>query len=403
MFRPLLLALVMGRMLPSCTADALIPGGGAGPGAETDEPPTESLPTPPEEGVLSDPLFDGHVVEIEVETAPNGPAAMIAAPLEWIEVEATVEGQAVGPVGLRLKGENSFLPFPDKAAFKIDFDRFGGPERWGLDGLTLNNFRSDATFVRERLAYGTFRQGGLPAARAGYAHLVIDGEDFGLYSLLDDIDGGFLDRSYDDGSGTMFELADVDFRDEYVGLFEWESGEEDRALLQAIADALDPGGEPSLIAAFDWVDRQAFIDFWAATIVVGQFDAWPYSSPGDDAHIYRNPSTGLVEFIPHGIDESLWERGRDVLAPNGRIARRCLESPACTDDVGAAVARWLEQVEEADLQTQAEDLWDALENQIEGDPKIHHDESAITAARAELRAFLGNRRGDLETRFGPLP
>ncbi|MFM2024813.1 MAG: hypothetical protein RLZZ56_826, partial [Actinomycetota bacterium] len=86
-------------------------------------------------------------------------------------------------VGVRLKGATT-RKF-QKASFKIKFDAFIKDQRFkGLKRLTLNAMMTDPSQVHEVTSYRLFRAAGVPAPRAGFARVSIDGSYIGLYLNL---------------------------------------------------------------------------------------------------------------------------------------------------------------------------------------------------------------------------
>ncbi len=349
-------------------------------------------------------LFDDEgIVQIDVTLTQAALDSLSLSPYVWVEADATLDGEPMGVVGFRLKGQNSFRPFPEKSAFKIDFDRFGGTEAWDIDGITLNNMVSDPTYVHEAVAYRLFRETGRAAPRSAHATVSINGEDYGVYALIEDIDHDFLERWYEDPDGSMWEVWDVDFYDFYVSSFQWESGKDDRSIIQSVADALETPGEAGLLAAFEFIDRESFLAYWGTAAVVAQFDSWPYGAPGDDCHIYWDPTDGHLDFIPHGMDESLTEPGRLVEGVNGSLAARCLsDSPACRaqfhDHIGASLAL----AEAIDLRGIAEETMGRISLAVSHDPKAFYSQADIQAWQGALLDLIDGRRGELEAQLGPL-
>lgn len=99
-------------------------------------------------------------------------------------------------VGVRLKG--SFTRRFEKMSLKIKFDAFQKDQSFmGLDRLTLNAMMQDESQVRELTAYRLFRAMGVPAPRAGYTRVKIDGAYQGLYLNLESIDSKMLKRWFE--------------------------------------------------------------------------------------------------------------------------------------------------------------------------------------------------------------
>jgi hypothetical protein len=113
-------------------------------------------------------LFDDtlvHTIRLTLdETAQQG---LRDAPTAWVHGDIEIDGTAIADVGVRLKGRGSFQPLDNKPSLRIELDRWvEGQEYDGLDELVLNNMAVDPSRLRERLAYGVYRDLGVPAARA---------------------------------------------------------------------------------------------------------------------------------------------------------------------------------------------------------------------------------------------
>lgn len=343
-------------------------------------------------------LFAGETIPIfELELSDAAQAALAQDPDTYVEGALTFAGVRLERVGVRLKGENSFLPLSQKAAFKIKLDEFvEDQELFGLKSLTFNNLVSDATYLHEWMGYRHFRLMELPAARTGHAWIHLNGEPYSLYAFVETVDKRLLKRWFEDADGPMWELADVDFQVGYIDSFDLEEGEDDRALLVSLANALALPGEQAITASEPYLNWSRFLDFWAAEIVVGQFDSYPYSSPGDDCHIYADPSDGgRLVFIPHGMDETYGSPSGDPVGVYGVAARRCLEAPSCEDELRARVKEQLRLAEERDTAKEFDDARARLREPIAADPRRLYDLSTVTATQAAMREFITARELDL--------
>jgi spore coat protein H len=130
-----------------------------------------------------------------------------------VAADLTVDGDFAGQVGLRFKGSSGTLVrcarpgalICPKVSMKIKFNEFDPERRWqDLKRLNFNSMRSDQSYLHERLGYHLFREMGVPAPRAVHARLVVNGEDRGIYSLVEDIDGRFTDARFDKGDGNLY-------------------------------------------------------------------------------------------------------------------------------------------------------------------------------------------------------
>jgi hypothetical protein len=341
----------------------------------------------------------------------------------WVEATFQHDGRSYGPVGLRLKGENSFETFREKPSMKVDFNHFVEDlEFLGLASLTLNNMDNDYSMMHERVAYRVFREAGIPAYRASHALVYVQEVDdhgavvsdrfYGLYALLEGANKGMIGRWFADPDGNLFEVWDVDFYDVFVpcpnlygttGCFQLEYGEDDRTRIQAVADAMELSGEAAYDAAAAALDWEDYLSYWAAGAVISQFDAYPYTSPGDDCHVYDDPTSGRLWFVPHGNDETFYYPDSDVTSVNGILARICkAHSPCYTawkerawEVLDDAVAwGWLAWFDEVRAQ---------IEPWVEADQNRPYPDEYVAYYQDDMRSFIARRESTLQRWIGPRP
>ena len=96
----------------------------------------------------------------------------------------TVDGREYRDVGMRFRGMSSFAFVPEgsKRSLNLSIDFVDENQRViGYRTLNLLNANSDPTFVRA-LIYSHIARQYMPAAKANYARVVINGESWGIYS-----------------------------------------------------------------------------------------------------------------------------------------------------------------------------------------------------------------------------
>ena len=80
-----------------------------------------------------------------------------------------------------------------KRSWKVDVEPGDDDDRIvGMARLNLKSMYNDPAQMREALAWDLFRSIGVPSARHGYARLAINGAYRGLFSLIEQVDRGFL-------------------------------------------------------------------------------------------------------------------------------------------------------------------------------------------------------------------
>ncbi len=172
----------------------------------------------------SHPLFDGDAVH-EIHLTFDQPdwwntlvdnyenyedIPYLAASFDWGAVH-------FDSIGVRLKGNSSYMAYPGvKKSFKLDIDEYvASQEIDGLDKLNLNNGFLDPSFVRERAAYEVCASTGLATCRTNFAAVYINGDYWGLYTLIEQMDKEFIESRW--GAGEDGNL----WKGEPHGSFEW--------------------------------------------------------------------------------------------------------------------------------------------------------------------------------------
>lgn len=180
----------------------------------TSDPPAEGLPPSAPDPIevlpsAGNAVFSGqHIHAAELVLEDDAQAALDAAPYEQVRGRLTWDGRDVGDIAVRLRGgDGSFRPLDEKPKWKFEFDAFvEGGRLDGLERLALDNWVADCSVLRAPLALHAAALVGLPASRTGFTTLQVNGEDYGLYVLVEvhdehfvrgnGIDGNLYDGSY---------------------------------------------------------------------------------------------------------------------------------------------------------------------------------------------------------------
>jgi hypothetical protein len=375
--------------------------GAANPDGDGAPDATSAREEVPAAGDVSDELLAGDAVrEIGLELSEQAIASLREAPRVNVPAALVYRGRRFAPVGVHLKGQNSFQPIDEKPSFRIELDTYvAGGELLGLDDLTLDNMTSDPTMLHERMAYRAARLAGVPASRAGYAFVTVNGEPYGLYADVEHVEARMLARWYTDPGGPLYEASDVDFTAELVPRYEHESGPDDRTALYRLADALTLPAADALAAAAASVDMDEFIRHWAVMAVVGQFDAFPFTY--DDYFVYQDPTSGRLGFLPWGMDESFSRLDYWVLAGESLLPDACQDHEPCRLRVVDEIWRVLALTEEADLVAELDRARALIAPWIARDPRRPWSDGEVAAAQDAMRAFLAGRRAYLEGEIPP--
>ncbi|MDP2313545.1 MAG: CotH kinase family protein [Pseudomonadota bacterium] len=272
-------------------------------------------------------------------------------PFDWYVGDATVDGVSLGAIGVRKKG---FLGSLDatRPSLKLALDHLRGDTEFdGVTRLTLNNGHEDPTGLHTCLAYSTYTAAGVPAPRCTLAHVTVNGEDLGVYANVEPVDEDFLARHGLARDGGLFEGTLSDFREGWTGTFDPKTHASDVAQLDRVKTAIDTG---DLAAIAEVVELDAYLDFWAAEVLVGQWDG--YDANTNNYFVYDDPSTGRIRFIPWGADAT-FDRAApfaaDWVAANSALSRAVLLAPGG------------EEAYRAHLLALLDDAWDGEERVAE--------------------------------------
>lgn len=379
-------------------------GPGQPVGLEDPAAPPEAVPAC---GDLSEQILGyDEMPELGLQLSDAAIASLSAQPLVYVEGDLVFRGRTYGPVGVRLKGGNSFQPIHLKPSFRINIDEYvDGAKFFGLDDLTFNNMDDDFSMLHERIAYWVMRQAGVPASRANHAFLHLNGEVYGLYSNVETVKKSMVARWFPpDAMGSLFEATDVDFTSAYIPDYELEYGPDDRSLLYGVANAMNiPGATAAMNAAGEYADMAAFRRYWAVAAVIGQFDAFPYSIPGDDYFVFADAASGRLKFMPWGMDETFYSGSFDVTNVHSVLAVRCKEDPGCYQ-------AWIDQVweiqdltETIGIEAERVRVADQIASWVIADTNKPYPTEQVWTYQNSMYWFLSGRRERLETMIGPSP
>lgn len=155
---------------------------------------------------------DDKIIEINIEMDETAWQEMLdnASAEEYTAANITVNGTTYNNVAIRPKGNSSLSQIvmddtTDRYSFKIKFDEYvDGQTLDGLSKLVLNNNISDATYMKEYLSYKLLDSLGVPTPECAYAHITVNGEEWGLYLAVEPIEKEFIARNYGSTDGNLY-------------------------------------------------------------------------------------------------------------------------------------------------------------------------------------------------------
>ena len=115
-----------------------------------------------------------------------------------------IDGEVDQDVGIKYKGNSSYNVNNVKNPLNIKLDYINnGQSIDGYNVLKLSNGFRDPSFVREVLSYEMAREY-MPASKATYANVFVDGTLIGLYTCVQSIDDDFTNEHFYERKGPFF-------------------------------------------------------------------------------------------------------------------------------------------------------------------------------------------------------
>jgi len=348
-----------------------------------------------------------------------------------VEVPATVivDGKTYRDVGVNFRGNNSFTAVPDglKRSLTLSFDSVQANQRLlGYRTLHLLNSNQDPTYLRSVL-YLEVARSYLPALKANFLRVVINGESWGVYPSQQAFNKDFLRDAFKMTTGTQWKSPNnstgggLSYLGDDATLYRrWYEmkGKDDpmawaslirvtKILNETPADQLERALAPVLN-----VDEA--LKFLALDVALINGDG--YWNDGSDFNLYIDP-TGRLRVTPHDANEGFRAGGRggvqlDPLTavddPNKALRHKLLAVPDLRTRylayVGDIAEKWLDwqrlgpMVERyqkliaADVarDTRKLDTTEAFTTGVHGDGQAAPAASTLKGFADQRRAFLLN-------------
>ncbi|MFN7922616.1 MAG: CotH kinase family protein [Bryobacteraceae bacterium] len=126
-----------------------------------------------------------------------------------VPAKVTVDGKAYPGVGVHFRGMSSFMMVPAgrKRSLNLSFDFTDKEQRLGgYRTLNLLNSNGDPTFVRTAL-YSQIASKYIPIAKANFMRVVINGENWGVYSNLEQFNSDFTRDRFGSAKGARWKVS----------------------------------------------------------------------------------------------------------------------------------------------------------------------------------------------------
>jgi spore coat protein CotH len=289
-----------------------------------------------------------------------------------------------------------------------------GRDFFGINKLNLNSAVVDCSYLKDYLAYSVLRDLGLAAERTGSAWVTVNGEDYGLYVILEQPDDRMLERHYADPTGNLYDgkyayyedgsYTLLDFGAGVDSLYELEEGTDvGHVDITAISTLVqDYTGRPEFWATSETlVNWDRLLLYFAAEEYIGHNDGYCLNT--NNNFPYFSADDGRMEMLPWDMDYSFLQAGdwgMDWNRPRGRLAVACRRSEECIALWAEKVAELLDTIDSEAYMVLAQEHAALLQPYVEADPRRECGLDSVAWYQGYLQTWFTNRENTMTVRWG---
>lgn len=250
------------------------------------------------------------VVEVNIDIATEDYDHMVNNALdeEYYIADMTYNGRVFNNVAIRTKGNSSlrdvFNSGGNRFSFKIDINYYIGIQNfYGITKLNFNNLYMDPTMMAEYITYELFDELDTVASKTTYIALSINGEYYGLYLSVEQVNIEFLEENYGEADGLLYKPemgrgSDLAYRGEdvdlYTGLYSDNSDDYSKESIVNLIKEIDTFGDIEEIFNVD-----SFLKYLAISTYVVHLDSYQ-GTMYHNYYLYEDNS--VFQWIPWDLN-----------------------------------------------------------------------------------------------------
>lgn len=236
---------------------------------------------------------------------------------EYHVASVSYKGVELEEVAIRTKGNSSLNavandPNSNRYSFKIDMNEYVDDQKLlNLKKLNFNNGFNDPTYMREYLSYQYMKEMGLPTPRNSFVNLYLNGELHGLYLMVENIDGEFLEDNFDNAEGDLYKPdgvgSDLLWIDNNIASYS-------DANLKTNDDTSDNGAFINFLDELNYGDSSSVVNvdnilrYMAVSTALSNLDSYQ-GALAHNYYLYEND--GVFSILPWDFNESFGTFARD--------------------------------------------------------------------------------------------
>ena len=221
-------------------------------------------------------------------------------------------------VGFRLRGNTS--RGADKKSFKVNLNAFvPGRKYYGVQKINLNGQHNDPTSARAKICSDLADLLEIPSMRTNHVQLFINDEYYGLYSNVEHIDQNYVKKRFGNKNGNLYKCvypADLNYKgnnpDAYKEIIfgrrnydlKNNNQADDYTDFANLVKVLNLTSDANLACELENVfNVDQYLKTIVFDIIVGNWDGPIYNK--NNFYLYHNEDTGLFEYLPYDLDNTL--------------------------------------------------------------------------------------------------
>ncbi|MEL0641729.1 CotH kinase family protein [Pseudoalteromonas aliena] len=267
-------------------------------------------PTPSSENTVANAFTPTAVNTLSITITNENWQDILDNPLDeqYHETSITFNGVTLDSVAIRTKGGSSLSTVAnsssDRYSFKVDINEYvSGQTFFGLKKFTLQNSFNDPSYMREVIAYDLMDEMGVPTPEHAYVNFYVNGELFGLYLMVEAIDGEFLEKHFANSNGDLYKPDGVgsdllwlgDDIQSYTDInLQTNEGSTDNGAFVNFVKSLDAGESTA-------IDEDTLLRYMSVSTSLSNLDSY-HGTLAHNYYIYDQD--GVFSILPWDFNES---------------------------------------------------------------------------------------------------
>jgi hypothetical protein len=348
----------------------------------------------------------------------------------WVTGKMVFEDRSLDSIRVRFRGDQSLwdcvsagerkkdVHYPQygfgngdvcaKFSMKCDFNYYNPDSRlYSLKALNFRSMSFDPTKLHERLGFSLFRDMGINAPRVAHAELYVNDSFWGLFSVVEQIDGRFTKSRYPlTGDGNLYKEIwpeNAAYESDILSALETNNDPENNPDINdfitfrdcVTSDSTDSSNFMAKVSKI--IDTAHLVRYLAVDRGIGNFDGIVSAYFLGNGHMrhnffwYHNDETGLFELVPWDLDKALlfpepnfWSNNQpsdNNPVPNWNVINSDYSPILCTFDPGSLGSYMVEPIDsDKFLRLLRSTTWNQFTTQSR-----HFLDSCFTSAKVDVR------------------